>query len=67
MARVEINPERCKACELCIIACPKGLLRLSKEYNSFGDHYAEQADAAQCVGCALCGIACPDTVITVYK
>jgi len=67
MAKIEVNKEKCKSCELCIGACPLGLLKLSKNMNSFGDHYVEQTDESKCTGCALCGLMCPDLVITVYK
>lgn len=67
MAMIEIDRERCKACELCMGACPLGLISLSEDLNSFGDHYAVQKDASKCTGCRLCAIMCPDMVITVYK
>ncbi|MBQ9535174.1 MAG: 4Fe-4S binding protein [Clostridia bacterium] len=67
MAKIEVNKEKCKACELCLAACPLWLLRMSKEFNSFGDHYCEQPDSTKCTGCTLCAIMCPDMVITVYK
>ena len=67
MAMIEIDRERCKACELCMGACPLGLISLSEDLNSFGDHYAVQKDSSKCTGCKLCAIMCPDMVITVYK
>jgi 2-oxoglutarate ferredoxin oxidoreductase subunit delta len=67
VARVEVNKEKCKACGLCIDACPFHLLQFSQEINSFGDHYVEQIHAEKCTGCALCALMCPDLVISVYK
>ena len=67
MARIEVNSEKCKACELCVGACPLGLIALSEGINSAGDHYAEQKDAAKCTGCTLCAVMCPDFAIEVYK
>ncbi|MBR0374622.1 MAG: 4Fe-4S binding protein [Mogibacterium sp.] len=67
MAHIEVAKERCKACELCTTACPFGLLRLSDDYNSAGDHYIVQDNPEKCIGCKLCAIQCPDTVIEVYK
>lgn len=67
MAKIEVNKEKCKSCELCIGICPFHLIRLSKEINSFGDHFAEQINPELCTGCALCGLMCPDLVISVYK
>ncbi len=67
MARIEVNTEKCKSCGLCIDACPFHLIQFSENFNSFGDHYAEQINAEKCTGCALCGLMCPDLCITVYK
>lgn len=67
MAKIEINKEKCKSCELCVGVCPFHLIQMSKEMNSFGDHYAEQINPEKCTGCALCGLMCPDLVISVYK
>lgn len=67
MARIEINTEKCKACGLCIDACPLNLIQFSEGMNSFGDHHAEQINPENCIGCALCGLMCPDLCITVYK
>ena len=39
MPKVEINSKVCKACELCILNCPKGVLALGKESNPSGFHH----------------------------
>ncbi len=72
MARIKgavvINTERCKGCDLCVIACPVDVLSLeTKEVNNKGYHYAFAAQAEACIGCASCGYVCPDGCITVYK
>ena len=67
MAKIEINAEKCKCCELCIGACPLSLISLSEERNSSGDHFAVQSDPSKCTGCRLCAIMCPDMCIEVYK
>lgn len=65
---VVVNTERCKGCELCVVACPSQVLELTKkEVNSKGYHYAYMANEDACIGCASCGIVCPDGCITVYK
>lgn len=65
---VEINNERCKGCELCVVACPVDVLSLhSKNVNLKGYHYAYMANPDKCIGCASCGYVCPDGCITVYK
>ena len=38
---VVVNNERCKGCELCVVACPADVLALQpKEVNDKGYHYA---------------------------
>ena len=63
---VVINIERCKGCEVCVVACPNQVLALAKEVNAKGYHYAITINA-NCVGCANCAVVCPDSVITVYR
>ena len=71
MAKVKgsviINTERCKGCELCIIACPSDVLVLEKEVNSKGYNFAQVKNPDECTGCANCGYVCPDGCITVYR
>lgn len=65
---VVVNTERCKGCELCVVACPAGVLELdSKEVNNRGYHYAYMKSPDSCIGCASCGYVCPDGCIAVYK
>ena len=37
---VVVNVERCKGCELCVVACPTKALAMTKEVNKKGYHYA---------------------------
>ena len=64
---VVVNVERCKGCELCVVACPTKALAMTKEVNKKGYHYAYMVDEDACTGCASCGLVCPDGCITVYK
>jgi 2-oxoglutarate ferredoxin oxidoreductase subunit delta len=63
---VEFDIETCKGCELCIEACPQGSVKLSKEINKLGYHYAVLVQD-NCTGCLNCALVCPDAVITVYR
>lgn len=66
MAIITVNEEYCKGCEMCVIACPNGLMALSKEkMNAKGYHPAELIDAEKCTGCRACAMMCPDIAITV--
>ena len=38
---VVVNTERCKGCNLCVVACPSDVLELHpREVNNKGYHYA---------------------------
>ncbi|MCR5608696.1 MAG: 4Fe-4S binding protein [Lachnospiraceae bacterium] len=68
MAKITINETLCKGCGLCVSACPKQILALSKEkMNSKGYHPATIIDMEKCIGCTSCAIMCPDVVITVER
>lgn len=68
MAKITINEALCKGCEMCVNACPKHLLALSKtKINSKGYHPAEMLDQASCSGCKSCATMCPDVCITVER
>ena len=67
LPRVEIIPEQCKGCELCVVECPKNCLFMSKNINQFGYLVAEYT-GKDCTGCGICFYACPEPgTITVYK
>jgi len=65
MAKIKINPDRCKGCCLCVAQCPRGLLRMSELFNDSGHQYAEIIDIENCTGCALCCQMCPDIAIEI--
>lgn len=68
MVKVTINELVCKGCALCVRACPKNVLALSKtKLNLKGYHPAEVVDAAACIGCASCARTCPDVAIGIVK
>lgn len=64
---VVIDRDRCKGCELCIVACPAQVLALADEVNAKGYHYSLLRFPDECVGCASCAMVCPDSCITVYR
>lgn len=67
MAKVEINTERCKGCEYCVLVCPKNVLDMKNTLNSRGVRPAVVVDPEGCTGCALCAQMCPDVCIEVWK
>ena len=65
---VTIDAERCKGCDLCVVACPVNVLALQpKEVNNRGYHFAFTANPDTCIGCAACATVCPDACIEVYR
>jgi len=67
MPKIEVNTARCKGCELCVPACPKDVIGLSKAFSSSGYYPAAMIKPELCNGCKLCAYVCPDVAITVYK
>ena len=39
MGKIAIDKERCKGCQLCVVTCPKKIIRLSEEFNEKGYHF----------------------------
>lgn len=62
-----VNTDRCKGCSLCVVACPKEVIALTRKVNASGYAYVEQSNPENCIGCASCAIVCPDGCITVYR
>ncbi len=61
---VTIASERCKGCELCIPACPPGVLHMSSARNALGFRYPLLTPG--CTGCRACVLVCPDFCFEVY-
>lgn len=68
MARIVLDRDRCKACYLCIDACPNKVLCVDDNVNNLG-YYPVKIDIEKnCVGCTMCARVCPDMAIEkVYK
>ena len=65
---VVVNTERCKGCNLCVVACPSDVLELHpREVNNKGYHFVYMKSPDNCIGCASCGLVCPDGCLTIYK
>ncbi len=63
-----INELACKGCGLCVRACPKNVLELSKtRLNAKGYNTAEVAKTQACIRCASCARTCPDVAIRIER
>ena len=58
--RLEITPEWCKSCDICVKLCPERCLRLNDE------RIVELAQPEKCTGCRLRELLCPDFAIRVH-
>ena len=68
MATVTFKDDACKGCGLCVAACPKKIVTLSKDkINAKGFHPAAVTIMEACIGCAFCATMCPHVVINVEK
>jgi 2-oxoglutarate ferredoxin oxidoreductase subunit delta len=63
---VEIDPSKCKGCELCVAYCPEETLAMSEEVSPRGFLLPYEAKD-NCTGCQQCARICPDVAITVYR
>lgn len=65
---IVVDTNRCKGCNLCVVACPLQVLALTnKKVNPKGYPYVQQVLEDTCNGCSSCAIVCPDGCITVYR
>jgi 2-oxoglutarate ferredoxin oxidoreductase subunit delta len=64
---IQVEKERCKGCELCVGACPTGVINMTQDVNGKGYHVAYMENPEDCTGCVNCAIVCPDGAISVYR
>jgi len=68
VAKITINPERCKGCTLCINVCSNKKIKMSEQFNKAGYHPAIFVEeGSPCTGCSFCYMVCPDVCIEVNK
>ena len=53
MPKMTVDPNYCKGCGLCIIACPRKIIRLSENINAKGYNYAECIEQEKCTACKM--------------
>lgn len=62
---VWVDTARCKACDICVDACPAGVLSMQAEASSTLGAMITIVSAESCIGCNECELTCPDFAIYV--
>ena len=65
--RVEVDPELCKGCGLCVAFCPQAVLELTDEANSKGYKTVWPMHPEKCTGCTICAQMCPDIALVIWR
>ena len=66
--QVEVSPETCKACALCVKRCPMDAIQLKfspKATNKF--RKAVEIDTDLCIGCGVCVHKCKPNALTLVR
>lgn len=58
---LHVNRAWCKGCNLCVVACPSGVLSLDS------DRRVAVGDIGRCVFCGLCAVRCPDFALILER
>jgi len=64
---VWVNTARCKACDICVDACPAGVLSMQQEPTSTLGAMISVIAPDSCIGCNECELTCPDFAIYVAE
>lgn len=64
---VWVDTARCKACDICVDACPAGVLSMMAEPTSTLGAMISVIAPEACIGCNECELTCPDFAIYVAE
>ena len=64
---IVVDEDLCKACELCIEACPQHVIAINEEVLTPRGYHPAHLIENSCTGCGICAMVCPDIAITVYR
>ena len=62
---IEVKPEMCTGCEICVKVCPVDVLEMVAAPDKVEGALAAVAHLEQCTTCMLCEINCPHFAIFV--
>ena len=66
--KIVIDRELCKACYLCIKACPVNVIEKDSELNASGSYPAKPIQTGgACIACGNCYEVCPDVCVEVFE
>ncbi len=57
--RCVIAKDECKGCERCVVACPRGVLKMGDKLNKLSFPYVTYIGSG-CIGCGGCFYSCPE-------
>jgi 2-oxoglutarate ferredoxin oxidoreductase subunit delta len=64
---IRVNDDLCKACELCVEACPQHVIGLDMEKITPRGFHPAHLTQDGCTGCGICALVCPEAAIAVYR
>jgi len=64
---IKVDELYCKGCELCVAACPQGVLALDMATLTTKGYHPVHLISEGCTGCAVCALVCPEASLTVYR
>lgn len=64
-----LQPDKCIACNMCAMACPNSVIKLTSEKNENNKRVLKsyQMDVGRCLFCGMCTEACPTKALTVTQ
>jgi len=65
--KVRILSKYCKGCGLCVSACVRHGIEMSKQLNEQGYDVASFKPDSECTGCGNCAVMCPDAAIEIVE